>query len=107
MEKNVQVFVEAFPEAKFCLVREITKMYESRYEFNSETWDDVRETVTWRGEFVFLMQVKNSVGVIDYPKLIKLSEEVFESGGRPKDVSKLLSFILGKPSKEIYKSFLD
>ncbi len=87
-------------DVEVVLAKELTKTFQSIHRFNSESWEAGKEEVVEKGEFVFLFHIKESK-IISSSKITKLAEEVMLKPNNKK-ISKLLSEILGKKSKEIY-----
>ncbi|MBT7610472.1 MAG: 16S rRNA (cytidine(1402)-2'-O)-methyltransferase [Bacteriovoracaceae bacterium] len=97
---------ETVPHADVCLCRELTKTYESVYRFKaSEFGEVILDQMTIKGEMILLFYVKpelNRKGTND--KIFKLAEACLQKNGQKKPLAKLLGEIMGKDSKELYKS---
>jgi 16S rRNA (cytidine1402-2'-O)-methyltransferase len=97
---------ETIPEADVCLCRELTKTYESAYRFKAhEFGDGLLNQMTIKGEMILLFYIRpllNRKGTSD--KISKLAEACLEKQGQKKPLAKLLAEIMGKDSKEIYKT---
>ena len=97
---------EVAPNAEVCLCRELTKRYETVYRFNgSDISDELIDQFTIKGEMILLFYVKTQgPKKASQEKIIKLAQECIDKKGHKKTLSKLLSEIMGKDGKEIYKS---
>jgi len=103
--KTVDELVKCFPEENFCIARELTKTHETVHRFNANEWEELREQVTIKGEFVILFSNANkSTGVNN--KILELAQEIIDQGAHPKKLSKLLAEITSTNSKEIYQKMI-
>ncbi|MFT6069367.1 MAG: 16S rRNA (cytidine1402-2'-O)-methyltransferase [Bacteriovoracaceae bacterium] len=87
-------------EVEVVLAKELTKTFQSIHRFSRDSWESRKDEVVEKGEFVFLFHIKESKK-ISSSKITKLAEESLEKPNNKK-LSKLLSEILGRKSKEIY-----
>jgi 16S rRNA (cytidine1402-2'-O)-methyltransferase len=89
------------PLADVCVVRELSKKFEQVVRFKGSAWNEVRPSLTFRGEFVVLFYNPETSGQPS-GQLRELAEEILASGANPKLLAKLLAEILDRPTKEIY-----
>ncbi len=89
------------PLAEVCVVRELSKKFEQVVRFKGSSWEAVKASVTFRGEFVVLFYNPESLGTSS-GELRGLAEEILTTGANPKLLAKLLAEILDRPTKEIY-----
>lgn len=106
VEKTMDKLALEFPKESFCIARELTKTFESVYRFKGNEWEELKKEIVFKGEFVILFYNPNK-GTGMSGEIIKLAEEIIVSGAHPKKLSKLLSEITGKPTKEIYQLLLE
>jgi 16S rRNA (cytidine1402-2'-O)-methyltransferase len=106
IKETLEILVKAFPHTEFSVVREISKLYQSVYRFNSSSVNWEAEGLVVRGEFVLLFHIdkdqQKENGMDD--EMVAIAEEVLAAKGRRKTLAKLLGKILSKPAKEIYAS---
>ena len=96
---------QAYPELKFALCREITKDFESVYRFMGSEFQEIKDDITVKGEFVILVgNDKKQIQNTSSEEAVKLANEIIETGAKPKKMAKLLSLITGKPTKDIYNT---
>lgn len=100
---TLALMTSMYPDLKFAVARELTKEFESIYRFYGREYTQQKDSIDMRGEFVILVHnhVKANLS-FDDKELIALAEEILESGARPKVLSKLLSRVLNKSTKDIY-----
>jgi 16S rRNA (cytidine1402-2'-O)-methyltransferase len=89
------------PGVQVCLVRELSKKFESVIRFQAKEWNEVKKSVTFKGEFVLLFHSPEKVKSSS-KELQNLAQEIVANGAAPKQVAKLLGLILDRPTKEIY-----
>lgn len=99
VEKTLKIFSEVVPEADVVVARELTKSFETFHRFKARDYE--KEEITYKGEFVLLVHISGQV--MTGNKITELAEGVLASGGKPKDVAKLIAEILGRKSKDIYQ----
>lgn len=106
--KSLKVACDHFPQAKFAVCRELTKKFQNCYRFQGFEFENILEEseIKLKGEFCFLFhlekQTQNGASSAMDSDILELAENVLKKGGRHKELSKLLSKILGKNGKEIY-----
>lgn len=104
VEGTMDILSKDYPNEKFCIARELTKEYESLYRFKGHEWDEIKEELIFKGEFVILVNMsQNGISSLS-PEIMKLAQEIANNGVHPKKLSKLLSQLTGKPTKEIYQN---
>jgi 16S rRNA (cytidine1402-2'-O)-methyltransferase len=101
VEETLGELCRARPGASVCVVREISKKFEQVVRFPASAWDEVRPTLTFRGELVVLFHNPETAAATA-GNLRELAGEILENGANPKLVAKLLGQILDRPTKEIY-----
>jgi len=99
--KTLKVLGEVLPDAQIAVCRELTKKFESVYRFKGSEWESVE--IKSVGEVVLLIHNVSSEKVLSNKKIIALADEYLNKKQSPKNLSKLLSEILGLGSKEIYQ----
>jgi 16S rRNA (cytidine1402-2'-O)-methyltransferase len=100
---------ETIPLADVCLCRELTKTYESVYRFKAEEFGEkILEQMTIKGEMILLFYIKTELNrKATNDKILKLAEICLEKNGQKKPLAKLIAEILGKESKEVYKTLTE
>ncbi len=106
IERTLEEIAERMPMVNVAIARELTKKFQSVHRFQAQNWQELKESVTIKGEFVLVLSnagahAKKSSGASS-AKLQELAQSVLD---RPsaKSQAKLLSEILGIDTKEIYK----
>lgn len=100
---TIEEICALYPEFDFAVARELTKEFETVYRFKGSEFQNIKNSIVEKGEFVILIHnpQKQSNQVND--KLISLAREIIDGGARPKPLSKLLAMITGDNGKDIYK----
>lgn len=101
IEETLDILAETLPQVEVCVVRELSKKFEQVMRFKSDLWKEHQSELTVKGEFILMFHQSESQKSSS-SSLVKLSEEILNEGATPKAISKLLSEILDRPSKEIY-----
>lgn len=101
LEKTLKLLASILPESDVAVCREITKKFETTYRFKAKDWQE--SEVKAVGEIVLLIHHQSSEKKINNDKLITLAEDYLYKKQTPKNLSKLLSELLGESSKEIYE----
>lgn len=101
IEDSVLDLASVRPDCQVAVVRELSKKFEEVLRFKASEWNEIRKNVTFKGEFVLLFY-NNEVGVQTSGELSEIAQEMLANGATPKQLSKLLSLILDRPTKEIY-----
>lgn len=99
--KFIEEMSSSFPESQIVVARELTKLHQSVYRFLGKDFDDVKNSIIEKGEFVILvhLEAKKTVSTSD---LSSLANDILEKGARPKLIAKLIAEILGENHKDIY-----
>lgn len=100
---TLSIMVNEFPQSDFVVARELTKEFESVYRFHASEFQNMKDEIYLKGEFVILLYNKNKE-TSSSKELLQIADEIIAKGTKPKAVAKLLSLITGKSSKEIYQS---
>ncbi len=105
LEKTLEIFKSLELDYELCLVKELTKTFQSVYYFNSEKDNNDFSQIDFRGEFVGVFRSLKKSTQVD-KSLVKIGKKVLSSKGKKKDLSKLLALILDKDAKELYKELV-
>ena len=89
------------PEFQVALVRELSKKFQQVERFMAKDWGVIKQKVTFKGEFVLLVH-HSAYQKVSSQHLKSLAEDILNHGATPKNLSKLLSDILDRPTKDIY-----
>lgn len=101
IEETLDELAVLKPDFEVAVVRELSKRFEQVIKMKACEWKEKKKEVTFKGEFVFLFH--NSETSTGFSSEIKdIAQEIVASGATPKQVSKLLSLILDRPTKDIY-----
>jgi len=100
---TLEFFSNNFLENDFFVVKELTKDFQKTYAFKGKDYDEHRDLIDLRGEFIFLLHHNEQKKKVDL-KLAKLAGACVESLGKKKDLSKLLAEILDQDQNEIFKA---
>lgn len=103
VEKTLSLFCNELKEFDFVVARELTKEYESVYRFKGKDFSQVKDQITYKGEFVILIYNDQKSEISVGGKIQEIAFDIINSGAKPKLLSKLLSEITGENSKDIYK----
>ncbi|MFZ4714845.1 MAG: 16S rRNA (cytidine(1402)-2'-O)-methyltransferase [Bacteriovoracaceae bacterium] len=104
VEETLEELSSAFPDFEMAVGRELTKKFQSIYRFKGNQFKDIQKDFMFKGEFVILLYVeKKKESSINEEEVKALAEDILKLGNKPKVVAKLLSSLLGKPTKEIYE----
>ncbi|MCT4641766.1 MAG: 16S rRNA (cytidine(1402)-2'-O)-methyltransferase [Bacteriovoracaceae bacterium] len=99
---TAKVLSKCLPSSNVVIARELTKEYESIYRFKASEFENIKDQIVEKGEFVFVVSnEKKSSG--SSKKIKELANAILEKGSKPKLMSKLLAEILDLSSKEIYE----
>lgn len=103
LEKTLQLLSEDYPEASISLCRELTKNFETVYRFKAGEFST--QEIRYQGEFVVCLNFSDQKSQENPREILlkEIAEQIITEGARPKLLSKLLSEITGKNSKDIYK----
>lgn len=101
IEETLDELSNVLPNCQVAVVRELSKKFEQIMKFKAQDWKTRKWEMTIKGEFVFLFHNPEVSGGSS-PELKELALDILANGASPKQVSKLLSLILDRPTKEIY-----
>lgn len=102
--QSVEILMNRDKEVKCAVLRELTKKFQTVYRFTQKEWPMIQNQIVCKGEFVlaFYGEADKSIGRT-FAKAEKLAQHVLASKGRSKELSKLLSELLDRPAKDLYK----
>ncbi len=101
IDETLDELSELLPEVEVAVMRELSKKFEQALRFRARDWKERKKEVTLKGEFVLLLHKPEKRGAASGEHR-QLAQEILETGASPKQVAKLLSLILERPTKEIY-----
>ena len=101
VEETLSELASVRPQSDICVVRELSKKFEEVLKFKGSDWKLIQDKLMARGEFVILFHNSDRT-LASSGELVEMAEEILQRGSSPKIVSKLLSLILDRPTKEIY-----
>ena len=101
IEETLDQLCADYPDLQIALVRELSKKFQQVERFFAKEWDSIKQKVTFKGEFVLLVH-SSSYQQASSHHLKSLAEDILTHGATPKNLSKLLSDILDRPTKDIY-----
>ncbi len=105
---TLQIGLEVLPAVRFCACREMTKLYESVYFFEGANDLAKVNELPEKGEYVCLVYIEHTnQGVHANTDLARIAQDVLEAKGHKKSLAKLLSKILGIPTKQVYQDLTD
>jgi 16S rRNA (cytidine1402-2'-O)-methyltransferase len=94
-------------DAEIAVARELTKKFETIHRFNSENFDQEREKIAAKGEFVLLLHLPKTKGQkVGGEEFVGLAKQYLEQKRTPKQLAKLLGAILGQPTSEVYQELV-
>lgn len=96
------ILAETLPDAEVCVVRELSKKFQQILRFKGSEFESLKQELMTKGEFVLLIHQAKSAGVQSSQDLTSLAQDILDGSGGPKGIAKLLSLVLGIPTKEIY-----
>lgn len=100
IEDTLDLLALNFPDFHLSLVRELSKKFQQVLRFKSSDWKVAREQLTVKGEFILL--IHQSKVIQGHKQLKEQAQEILDRGASPKQLAKLLSEILERPTKELY-----
>ncbi len=101
IEDTMDDLAKTLPDVQVALVRELSKKFQEVLRFKAGDWEEKKQGLIVKGEFVLLFHVPNAK-TSDFKELKELAQEILAKGAGPKILAKLLSLILDRPTKEIY-----
>lgn len=103
IKSTMEVLSKVLPDSSVAICRELTKTFESVHRFKASEFSNIADTITCKGEFVFLVNVsKGSSGTQISSKLTELVEQYLNGKRSTKMLAKIFSEITDENSKEIY-----
>jgi 16S rRNA (cytidine1402-2'-O)-methyltransferase len=101
--ETVDLAVELFPQARFAIIKELTKPFQNVWRFTGIEWANHKTKVVTKGEFVWGLEIsgENTLTLKDKSWAQELNKWI-EQGGTQKELAKILSQVLDRSSKEIY-----
>ena len=103
IEETMDLLSREHPDLKVAIVRELSKKFEQVIRLKAaREWSERKAEVTFKGEFVLLVNKALGEQTIANSELKTIAEEIVSKGAAPKQVAKLLGLILDRSSKEIY-----
>lgn len=103
IEETMDLLSREHPDLKVAIVRELSKKFEQVIRLKeAREWSERKAEVTFKGEFVLLVNKALGEQNIASGELKAIAEEIVSKGAAPKQVAKLLGLILDRPTKEIY-----
>ena len=101
IEETLDELSELFPDFQVALVRELSKKFQQVVRFQAREWNEKKREVTFKGEFILLIH-RSSAPSIMGSELKVLAQDILLNHAGPKNIAKLLSLILERPTKDIY-----
>lgn len=97
---------QKFVSFAISVVREISKPYQSVYRFKGGDFNNIKEMIVEKGEFVVLIynDSQESVAKSSNEEIVHLVSEYLSGKQGKKDLAKIFAAILNQPSKEIYNT---
>lgn len=105
IESTLESMAENFPDIDVALCRELTKKFESAYRFKASEWRT--QDITVKGEFVLLVHFSRAEKSTGSSKELEKLAQAYMKKKTPKNLSKLLSPILGLSTSEVYSLLSD
>lgn len=107
IHKTLEVISQHFPETKVAVIREMTKKFQTSYRFLAGDYQNIKDDIKAKGEFVLLIHPSKDVGEASVekfdPETKRIAGEIYEKGARPKLVAKLIAKHLSLPVDDVYK----
>ncbi len=108
VKKSALAFGSAIPDSKICLVREITKKFQTKYIFSGKDVADKIDRVEIKGEFVLIVNIDEPSRINeDLEDLHSMALDYIENRQSKKGLSKILAKLTDKNAKEIYKLLVE
>ncbi len=94
--KTLKLLCEKFPAQDFAVGRELTKKFQTIYRFKGAEFEQIKDTIVEKGEFVILFTNSHPAsGSINY-NIEKIANEILAKGVKAKSIAKAGSFKLGR-----------
>ncbi len=107
VRKTLSELCAQLPTSKIVVARELTKKFETVYRFGGGECSEILDQITYKGEFVILVNVASVEGGARVDERMRELAEGYVEGERsPKVLAKILAGLTGRAVKEIYKSLV-
>lgn len=102
--KTLKQMSSVCPDVDVAVCRELTKTYESVYRFKSSEFENFKDNIITKGEFVILFNVakENVTSNAVSKNVVEMVNDYIENGGSSKKLAKIFSEVTGKKTKEVY-----
>lgn len=101
IEDTLDELAELHPDFQVAVVRELSKKFQQVVRFKAGEWSNVKKDVMFKGEFVLMFHRKEALSGLS-GEVKTLALDMLAGNGGPKNLAKLLSAILERPTKDIY-----
>ncbi|MBT3981875.1 MAG: 16S rRNA (cytidine(1402)-2'-O)-methyltransferase [Bacteriovoracaceae bacterium] len=105
--ETLELLCNEFPGGRFCLARELTKLFQQVVRFKGDEFSSIADQITLKGEMVIVFYIDVKESRRSDKKLTDLAQKVLEQAGKKKIVAKLVAEILGENPKNIYQKLID
>lgn len=105
--KTLESMLEILGNRKVFIIREISKIYETKYYFNLKEAVDFFSLEEAKGEFVIVLEGQKNNDVVMIDDIIEEAIKKLNSGSKIKEISKEFSEIYGINKNEIYKKLIE
>ncbi|MDO9184168.1 MAG: 16S rRNA (cytidine(1402)-2'-O)-methyltransferase [Bacteriovorax sp.] len=101
--ETIDSFFGALPLGELVITRELTKTFESIYRINQNNYQEKREQIVDKGEFVALFHVENlKHSPVINSEITELVRDYLDVKGGTKKLAKIFAKLLGEDTKKIY-----
>jgi 16S rRNA (cytidine1402-2'-O)-methyltransferase len=101
IEETLDELSELHPDFQVALVRELSKKFQQVVRFKAGEWSQIKKEVMFKGEFVLMFHRREALSGLS-SEVRTLAQDMLAGNGGPKNLAKLLSAILERPTKDIY-----
>jgi 16S rRNA (cytidine1402-2'-O)-methyltransferase len=101
IEETLDELSELHPDFQVALVRELSKKFQQVVRFKAGEWGRIKKEVMFKGEFVLMFHRREALSGLS-GEVRTLAQDMLAGNGGPKNLAKLLSAILERPTKDIY-----
>jgi 16S rRNA (cytidine1402-2'-O)-methyltransferase len=105
--ETAELFAAKFPEARFAVIREISKTFQSVYRFVGSDFPMIKNEIVDKGEFVLALHLAGAQIRVAPEQIEGPARECLQDGARPKSVAKLIAAALGMNTKEVYELLVE
>lgn len=102
IKSTLEILSETCPDSDVCVVRELSKKFQQVLRFKAQSFREIEEGLTEKGEFVLLVHQPKGQGLENSREFVALAQDILDGTAGSKGIAKLLSLILKIPTKEIY-----